>query len=131
MHSNKSNCLPNQIWGWYNTDPVHSHFGGTILLIFSLSNAASNVFSGVISDFLNTRHILKPNTFLAIIQFIWGGIFLIVGILFIVDSGEHTSTLLAGVLLASSGRNCMKFISRTSIWLFIGFIAGSHWNYIR
>ncbi len=118
-----------QIWGSYNTDPSHSNWGGTILLIFSFSNAASNVFCGIISDYLNTRNIMKHKTFLSMIQFLLAIVFILVGILFFIESRTHSSTLAAGVLMASVGKvaGLVNFF-RSSIWMHVCVISSDHWS---
>jgi len=92
-----------QIWDWYNKDPALSDFGGKILLIFSCSNAASNVFCGVVSDSLNKRNIMKHSSFLAVVQIFFALVYVAVGVLFYIRVESHTSTIAAGILLASIG----------------------------
>ena len=88
-----------QIWESYNTDPSLNAWQDRILVIFSFSNAASNVFCGVLSDWLSTKEIMKRSTFVSLIHLLFAIVFLLLAILFTLK----IVTVFTAFLLASVG----------------------------
>lgn len=119
-----------QLWSSYNHILSLSDWGGRILVIFSFVNAGSNVFCGILSDFLATRSILARHHFVAIVQIVYATVFAVLGILFEMGLHHHTNTVAVAIILALCG---MLFIAlqlfkgfRLWLWSLFGFIPYYH-----
>lgn len=91
-----------QLWDTYNKDSSLKPWADRILFIFSIMNAVSNVLSGMASDFLSRKEIMRNTTFLGIIELIFAGVFATIGVLQMIDF-THTRALALIWLMALTG----------------------------
>jgi hypothetical protein len=87
-----------QIWQSYNTDPNLDSWGDRILVVYSFTNAASNVICGVLSDWLATKNILRRTSFVSLVHLLFAIVFCVIAVLFqLKDVSVVTAFLLASV----------------------------------
>jgi len=91
-----------QMWASYTNDPSLAAWTDRILLIYSFSNAGSNVICGVMTDWLNKKRIISNTTFLAITMLFFASLYAIIGTLFIIPH-ENNPTSATAILMAVTG----------------------------
>jgi sugar phosphate permease len=106
-----------QIWLELSSHyPDFEPFGNRILLIFSISNACNNFFSGVLSDFLNKRSILSHQKYLAIVMGLCSVLLATIATIFkVVPHPSRPIVILCGVFLGLQGEYFLPFSVYTHV----------------
>jgi len=92
----------NQIWSSYTSSSEMAFWSAYIVVIFSVSNATSNVLCGTISGYLSRKNYLNHSTFVAFVFLLFAVIYSLIGSLFLIPHEENPTAFVA-MLLGSTG----------------------------